>query len=65
MNVLKSLLENFLSATVGMLAIAAVNLLVWGEHLRSAALVWLLILFLVFLTLDVIKWGTNKFYGSK
>ncbi len=64
MNILKSIWSNFIAASLAMIGAALVHLLVWGEYLRGAATAWLLVFFVVFLTIDVIKWGVSKIRGN-
>lgn len=61
MNILKSIWDNIVAASIGMFAVALVHLLVWGEHLRGAATVWLVVFFLIFQIGDIIKRGTEKY----
>lgn len=64
MNILKSIWSNFIAASFAMIGGSLVHLLVWGEHLKGAAPAWLLVFFLFFQTVDIIKWGTSKFRGN-
>jgi hypothetical protein len=61
MNILKNIWSNIVAASLAMIGASLVHLLVWGEHLRGAATAWLLVFYLVFQTVDIIKWGTEKY----
>lgn len=64
MNILKSIWSNIVAASFAMIGAALIHLLVWGEHLKGASTAWLFVFYLVFQTVDVIKWGTSKYRGD-
>lgn len=61
MNILKNIWNNIVAASFGMFAVALVHLLVWGDHIKGAGTPVLILFFLIFQTMDIIKWGTEKY----
>jgi K+-transporting ATPase A subunit len=64
MNILKSIWSNFIAASLAMIGAALVHLLVWGEYLKGASTAWLLVFFVVFVTIDLVKWTVSKYRGD-
>ena len=64
MNILNSIWNNIVAASIGMFGVALVHLLVWGDHIKGAGTPVLILFFLIFQIGDIIKWATEKYLGN-
>ncbi len=64
MNILKNIWSNIFAAMLGVVVASAVQLLVWGEHAREQAVPWFVLFYIIFQSIDIIKWGFGKYRGN-
>ena len=63
MQILKDLWNNIVAAAFGVILVAVIQLITYGEHLGQATNAWFLLFFIVFTAGDIIGWAVRKYRG--